>query len=432
MPAKATGSGPLGSKAAQRALAEIYGKDEAAAQAERYARLASLLSDDLGGEGLAKNAGSPRFYSAPGRTELGGNHTDHNHGRVLCAAVGLDAVACASRLPGTKVRLVSEGYPHPVVIDLASLEPRSDERGGTAALVRGVAKGLADRGVAPVGFAAQVNSAVLPGSGLSSSAAIEVLIGTLMADLAGASVPPLEIAKIGQYAENQYFGKPCGLMDQTASAVGGVVSIDFAEPASPKLKRIDFDFAAEGYCLVVVGTGGSHADLTADYAAIPSEMKAVAAFFGASSLREVESSLIAERGPDIRKALGDRALMRAIHFAKENARVPDMVKALRAGELAAYFKLVKKSGDSSLRLLQNVSQPGAVAEQGLALALALSSDYIGSKGAWRVHGGGFAGTIQAYLPRKLLPGYTALMERYFGPACVIPLKVRAAGAVRVL
>ncbi len=431
MAAKAKVPGSLGGKAALKALTDLYGKDKAA-QAERYTRLSSLLAEDLASAGLAGEAGRPCFYSAPGRTELGGNHTDHNNGRVLCAAVSLDAVACAARLPGTKVHLVSDGYADPVVLDLARLEPQGAERGKTAALVRGVARGLADRGLSPVGFAARINSTVLPGSGLSSSAAIEVLLGTLMADLAGSSLPPLEIAKIGQFAENRYFGKPCGLMDQTASAVGGVVSIDFAEPEAPKVRRIEYDFGAEGYRLVVVGTGGSHEDLTADYAAIPAEMKAVAGFFGASCLREVEPALLTERGPELRARLGDRALLRAFHFADENLRVGEMVKALKANELKAYLKLVRKSGDSSWCLLQNISPSGAVAEQGIAIALALSAAFLGGKGAWRIQGGGFAGTIQAYVPAKRLAAYTALMEGYFGPGCVIPVSVRAAGAMRVL
>jgi galactokinase len=330
------------------------------------------------------------------------------------------------------VRLVSEGYPEPIVVDLSALEPRPEELGKTEALVRGVAAGLAARGIEPRGFAGRIHSTVLPGSGLSSSAAIELLLGTILADLAAAEVPAIELAKIGQSAENEYFGKPCGLMDQTASAIGGIVAIDFADPASPKLKRIDFDFEEEGYSLAVVNTGGSHADLTADYAAIPAEMRAVAAFFGADALRSVEPGLLVARGPEIRRSCGDRALLRALHFCAENARVQEMARALKEEEFKRYLKLVKKSGESSWKLLQNLYSLQAPGEQGLPLALALSADYLGKKGAWRVHGGGFAGTIQAYVPRKLLPGYTALMERYFGPGSVIPVSVRPIGATRVV
>jgi galactokinase len=411
-------------KTGRKALDELYG-GQIEFQVERYSRLEKLAAGD-------EPASELRFYSAPGRTELGGNHTDHNRGRVLCAAVELDVAACVAPSGDGTVRLVSEGYPDPIVVDLSDLEPKAEERGRTAALVRGVARGVAARGVEPRGFAGRLHSTVLPGSGLSSSAAVEILLGTIMADLAGVGLEPIELAAIGQFAENEYFGKPCGLMDQAASAVGGIVSIDFADPAEPKIKRIDFDFREEGYELVVVNTGGSHADLTADYAAIPAEMHAVAAFLGADCLRAVEPGLLVARGPEIRAACGDRALLRAFHFAAENERVREMGRALRDEDVKRYLKLVKRSGDSSWELLQNLYPSSSPAEQGLPLALALTADYLGKKGAWRVHGGGFAGTIQAYVPRKRLAGYAALMERYFGPASVIPVSIRPRGAVRVL
>jgi galactokinase len=435
----------LEGKSARKALRELYG-DDSGRQAERYRRLAELAEADVAKVGVAKvgvaKVGAADsglcFYSAPGRTELGGNHTDHNRGRVLCAAVRLDAVACVAPSKDGVVRLISEGYADPIAVDLSSLQAVSAERGTTAALVRGVARGLTDylaanklRGTGLSGFTGRLSSTVLPGSGLSSSAAIEVLLGTIMADLAGIEVPPLEIAKIGQFAENEYFGKPCGLMDQAASAVGGIVAIDFADPAAPKLKRVKFDFAEEGYDLVVVSTGGSHADLTADYAAVPAEMRSVAEFLGARFLREVDPALLIARGPGIREACGDRAFLRALHFAQENMRVSDMAKALGSGEIGAYLKLVRSSGSSSWRLLQNLYPPSAPSEQGLPVALALSEEYLGRKGAWRVHGGGFAGTIQAYVPRKRLAGYSRLMEAFFGAGSVIPVSVRPSGAQRV-
>jgi galactokinase len=414
----------LEDKQARKALAALYGED-ADRQPQRYLRLAEALE----AEG-AKGA-EPRFYSAPGRTELAGNHTDHNRGRVLCAAVRLDALACAAPAAGSVATIVSTGYPDPIIVDLASLEPVPAERGTTASLVRGVAAGLAARGIRAGGFACRIDSEVLPGSGLSSSAAIEVLLGTMMADLAGAALDPVEAAKIGQRAENDYFGKPCGLMDQTASAVGGVAAIDFADPEAPSVCRIDYDFAREGYELVVVNTGGSHADLTADYAAVPAEMRAVAAVLGLGYLREADPAEVIARGPEIRKACGDRAFLRALHFAADDARVPEMVEALEKGDLAAYLKLVKKSGRSSWELLQNLYPCSAPTEQGLPVALALTADFLGKEGAWRVHGGGFAGTIQAYVPKKLLQGYRSLMERYFGSGSVIRVAVRAQGATRV-
>ncbi len=413
----------LDEKSAKRVLAELYG-DDAAAQLKRYVGLA-----DAAASGAPK--AELRFYSAPGRTELGGNHTDHNRGRVLCAAVRLDAVACVAASSDQVVRLESEGYPDPIVVDLASLTPVPAERGTTAALVRGVAKAMAGRGAALVGFSGRMSSSVLPGSGLSSSAAVEVLLGTVMADLAGLDVPAVEIAKMGQYAENEYFGKPCGLMDQTASAVGGIASIDFAEPSEPKVEQVEYDFSKKGYDLVVVNTGGNHADLTADYAAIPTEMKAAAAVLGARYLGEVKGVDIVARGPEIRQACGDRAFLRAMHFAAENERVLAMAKALDDDRLEAYLKLVRKSGRSSWELLQNVYAPSVPDDQGLSVALSLSQNYIGGDGAWRVHGGGFAGTIQAYLPHKRTAGYLELMTRYFGPASVIPISVRERGAIRV-
>jgi galactokinase len=415
-------------KSATKALTELYG-DDAGNQAERYSVLAELTARELAAGGASDS--ELRFYSASGRTELGGNQIDHNCGRVLCAAVKLDAIACVAASDKGLVSLVSEGYPTPIVVDLASLERVASERGTTAAIVRGVAKALAERGAELRGFTGRIASRVLPGSGLSSSAAIEVLLGTIMADLAGIEIPPVEIAKMGQYAENEYFGKPCGLMDQTASAVGGIMAIDFADAAAPKVKRIKYDFAEEGYDLVVVNTGGNHADLTSDYAAVPTEMKAAAAACGAHCLREVKPAELIARGPEIRKACGDRAFLRSLHFAAENERVVAMTQALTADDLGAYLKLVKKSGRSSWEMAQNVYAPSTPAEQGISVALAVSADYIGRKGAWRVHGGGFAGTIQAYVPRKLSEGYTELMSRYFGPDSVIPISVRDQGALRV-
>jgi galactokinase len=425
--------GKLEAKQARDALADIYGAG-AEAQRDRYLGLAeAVLADETG-----RGARSPelRFYSAPGRTELGGNHTDHNRGRVLCAAVDLDAAACAAQRDDGMISIVSEGYPDPIRVELADLEARPAERGTTAALVRGVAKAVAERlgregrGQLP-GFTARVSSRVLPGSGLSSSAAFEVLVGTILADLAGMKVDPVEVARIGQYAENEYFGKPCGLMDQTASAVGGVVSIDFAEPSSPVVKRVEYDFAKRGYELVIVNTGGSHADLTPEYAAVPAEMKAVASYFGASYLRELDPAVILARGPEARKACGDRAFLRALHFVAEDLRVGRMVRALESDHLRSYLELVRESGHSSWELLQNTYPSGAKEEQGVPVALALTAGFLGDEGAWRVHGGGFAGTIQAYVPGDRKAEYACLMERYFGSGSAIPATPRARGAVRV-
>ncbi len=446
-------------------LASVYGPGEAAGAALRFGTLARRLPPAPGG---TAPPGGIRFYSAPGRTELGGNHTDHNRGRVLCAAVGLDAAcALAPRNDGI-VRMESEGYPRAVEVDLRDLDPRPEEAGTTAALVRGVARGIADRagttGAALRGCELRVHSLVLQGSGLSSSAAVEVLLCTALADLAGLRIPPVEAARIGQFAENVYFRKPCGLMDQTASAVGGICAIDFADPGNPLVDRLDFDFAGAGYALVVVDTGGSHADLTPEYAAIPAEMRAVAGALGAGYLREVDPARLAAAGPAVRAAAGDRAFLRALHFFRENDRVPAMAAALRRGDTASYLALVTASGDSSWRLLQNLHAAQDPRKQGLCVALALGETLTTGPGSApgpgtgpeipgespgnarepapagegfagrivaRVHGGGFAGTVQAYVPLPLLHEYRELMESHFGPGCVIPLRVRAAGATRL-
>jgi len=422
----------LESAEAAGVLAAVYGAD-AGREASRYLGLAEAVLDDLKAEGL--RAEELRAYSAPGRTELGGNHTDHNRGRVLCASVGLDAAACAAPRDDGLISIVSEGYPEAIRVELSALAPRAAEAGSTAALVRGVAKGISDRAAAAQrsarGFTARVASRVLPGSGLSSSAAFEVLVGTILADMTGIDLSPVEIARIGQFAENEYFGKPCGLMDQTASAVGGVVAIDFADPSAPIVEGIAYDFGAKGYDLVIVNTGGSHADLTPEYAAVPAEMKAAAELLGASYLRELDPALIVSRGPEIRRACGDRAFLRAMHFASENVRVGLMVAALRSDDMAAYLGLVRESGRSSWELLQNLYPSGAKKEQGLPVALSLTEALLGSDGACRVHGGGFAGTIQAYVPVARKSEYAGLMEKYFGAGSVIPAALRSKGAVRI-
>jgi galactokinase len=426
--------GALQGKGLRKAFARVYGDKGIGAQIERHARLAELARSLLGEPPAgSKRPSSPdcRFFSAPGRTELGGNHTDHNHGRVLCAAVALDVAACVIPAEGSRAVLRSEGYPGEIVVDFTELQARPSERGKPEALLRGVARGISDRGLPLRGFVAALHSNIPPGSGLSSSAAVEVLFGTILTELAGGSLPPIEIARIGQAAENEYFGKPCGLMDQSASAFGGIVSLDFKDPAAPKVKRVDFDFGETGYRLVVVDTGGSHADLTADYAAIPIEMCSVAALLGGKVLRDIDPVSLIARGPEIRAACGDRAFLRALHFSGENARVQDMAASLKNGDMNAYLKQVKRSGDSSWRLLQNLYPPSSPAEQGPCAALALSAEFLRSKGAYRVHGGGFAGTVQAYVPNKLMGGYTELMERYFGAGSVIPAEIRIPGATRV-
>lgn len=398
-----------------KALAGLY-QDGAgiAAQRSRYLRL------------LRANPQTTRWlFSTPGRTELGGNHTDHNNGVVLAGAINLDTIAAVSPSDENAVFLSSEGYESEKVF-LDDLSPRPEERGRTAALIRGIAQGFAERGIRVGGFNAWTTSNVLKGSGLSSSAAIEVLIATIFNHLYAAdALDPVQLAIIGQKAENVHFGKPCGLMDQAACASGGIVSIDFADPARPKIRKVAFDFAAHGHALVVVDTGGDHADLTADYAAIPSEMRAVARLMGQSVLSKVKVSEFLRRLPSLREEIGnDRALLRALHFLEETKRAQLLYKALRKGDFPAYLALVRESGRSSAELLQNVFCDHDSARQGVGLALALSGFFLKGNGASRVHGGGFAGTIQAYVPLTVLKSYTAFMEKVFGKGSVTVLSIR--------
>ena len=428
-------------------LESMYGADALARARERYA---ALIAGFPGTDDDAPHArGGLRLFSAPGRTELAGNHTDHNRGRVLAASVQLDVAALAARRGDGRVFVRSAGFPDTLVslIDDAGrpdLSPKPEELGSTAALVRGVAAGFAARGVEVGGFAASVSSDVPQGSGLSSSAAVEVLVAKIFDCLYGGErFSALELARIGQEAENVFFGKPCGLMDQVACAFGGAVAIDFADPAAPAVTKVGFDPLAAGFALCVVDTRGSHADLTPDYAAIPREMGDVARFFGKSFLREIDLPMVLSNAREIRKSAGDRALLRAIHFFDENRRVSDMAALL--GELEAardgagrreimgrVLDIVNESGDSSWELLQNIYSPRSPGEQGLSLALAASREFFRSRGvkaACRVHGGGFAGTAQAYVPTDALGDYRARMEALFGAGALTVLRVRQAGAV---
>jgi galactokinase len=376
---------------------------------------------------------SPRVWcSAPGRTELGGNHTDHQHGRVLAAAVHVDALAAAAPTGNDVVTIHSAGHPEAIVVSLADLAPRPEEKETSAALVRGVASRLAERGHTVSGFHATVDSAVKVGSGLSSSAAFEILIGTIFNHLFNhGTISPRDLALVGQFAENHFFGKPCGLMDQMTSAVGGAISIDFKDPDKPLVENVPFDPAAWGYTLCVVHTGGSHADLTQEYAAIPAEMKAVARLFGHEVCRGLRVEELVAEATRVRASAGDRAYLRALHFLEENQRVLLQADALRRNDAETFLGLVRESGDSSIRLLQNIYAPGTSREQGVALALAMTQKTLHEigNGACRVHGGGFAGTIQAYLPHDAFAGYANALERIFGEGSVFPLTVRHAGAV---
>ena len=381
---------------------------------------------------LAAFDGKPqRYFSAPGRTEIGGNHTDHQRGRVLAGAVNLDTVA-AVKLNGTAtIRIQSKGYPLSVV-DLTNLTPVASEINTTPALIRGVAARFAEMGCQVEGFDAYCESTVLPGSGLSSSAAFEVLIGTIINHLffGGKATQP-QIAMIGQYAENVFFGKPCGLMDQTASAVGNLVTIDFFDKENPVIEPVDFDFASCGHALCIIDSGADHADLTDEYAAIPGEIKAVAAYFGKDVLTQIDEADFYAKLPEIRKTCGDRAVMRCIHFYQENARVPQQVAALREGDFDKFLALVKQSGYSSYMYLQNVIPAGYKAHQDVAVALGLAEHYLKGRGAYRVHGGGFAGTIQAFVPLDMLEQFVAGMDAALGEGACHVLRIRPQGGVEM-
>ena len=372
-----------------------------------------------------------RYFSAPGRTEIGGNHTDHQRGRVLAAAVNLDTRA-AVRVNGTDtVRILSKGYPL-CTVSLNTLVPQENEINTTPALVRGVCARFAELGCKVEGFDAYCESTVLPGSGLSSSAAFEVLIGTIVNHLFfGGRVSQPEIARIGQYAENVFFGKPCGLMDQTASAVGNLVTIDFFDKDHPVIEPVDFDFSACGHALCIIDSQASHADLTDEYAAIPGELKQICAYFGKEVLTQISEADFFAAIPALRKICPDRAVLRAIHFYQENARVPQQVEALRRGDFAAFLELVKQSGYSSYMYLQNVIPAGYVEHQDVAVSLALCEHYLRGKGAYRVHGGGFAGTVQAFVPFELLDSFRAGIDAVLGQGACHVLSIRPQGGVEM-
>lgn len=371
---------------------------------------------------------TPHFlFSAPARVEIGGNHTDHQHGCVLAAAVNLEITAKVVWNRSNTIRVFSEGY-SPVEIALDDLSVQPEERNTTAALVRGTAASFAKIGAALKGFDAYVSSSIPAGSGLSSSAAFEVLMGTAFNSLfLNRALSPVQIAQIGQYVENQYFGKPCGLMDQAASAVGGFVFMDFSDPASPAVRQIPFDFSKSGHVLCIIDSGADHADMTDEYAAIPEEMKSVARYFGKQVLAEVAEPTFYDKLPKLRQAVGDRAVLRCIHFYRENARVIRQAQALEKGNFPAFLQLVDESGRSSWTYLQNVISPRDPRRQEVAVALALCDRLLNGKGAFRVHGGGFAGTVQAFVPAKDAETFCREIDVVLGKGACRILSVRNDG-----
>ncbi len=372
------------------------------------------------------------IYSAPGRTEIGGNHTDHQNGKVLAASINLDAIAIVAKSDSTIVKITSEGYPD-LVIDISELEPKKEETGKTQALIRGVAAGMKNRGYNIGGFEAFVTSDVLSGSGLSSSAAFEVLIGNIFSGLYNnRKLNPVVIAQIGQDAERDYFGKPCGLMDQMACSFGGMIYIDFENDKYPLVNKVDADFNKFGYCLCIIDTKGSHADLTDEYSAVSKEMNAVAEYFGKLHLRQVNEEDFYANISNIRAAAGDRAVLRAFHYFNENKRVEKQVQALEEGNFEDFKEYIRKSGESSFKYLQNVFSAKSVENQSVSLALALAEKFIKNQGVVRVHGGGFAGTIQAFVAEEIVKDLKKYMETFFGPASCYILHIRAEGGKKII
>lgn len=411
-------------------LSRLYGHDEAELrlQAERYAELCRYFADNFNiTEGL-------RFFSAPGRSEIAGNHTDHQYGKVIAAAVDLDVIAAVLPREDGIVELSSKGYARCERIDLADLAVREEDKGRSAALIRGVAAGLKEQGYKIGGFSVYTTSRVPSGSGLSSSAAFEILLIAIFNYLFNDNaIPPLKQAMIGQYAENVHFGKPSGLLDQSGCAIGGFAYLDFAGGGVPHMEQIQVDFGAKGYDLIITQTGGSHANLTHEYAAIPNEMKAVARFFGKEVMSEVEPEAFYANIARLRKACGDRAVLRAMHFITEQARVEKQVEALRAGRVEEFFTYVNESGLSSELLLQNITPQGETNQQELALALALSREFLkGKKGAVRVHGGGFGGTIQAYITKEDSDAYCKLLDDVFGKGSAHKISIRPYGGYEIV
>ena len=406
------------------ALAALYGAENVDSQRQRYLDAVNGFVATYGDEGELQ------LFSAPGRTEIGGNHTDHNYGRVLAGSVNLDVIAVVRPTDGG-IRMQSEGYPL-IEVDISELLPVESEKNGSAALIRGTAARFADLDYAIGGFDAYATSNVLKGSGLSSSAAFEVLIGVILNHLYNEGrVSAVEIAQIAQYTENVYFGKPCGLMDQMASSVGNIITIDFADPANPVIEKVDVDFAATGHALCIVDVGGDHADLTHEYAAVPGEMKAVAASLGVPVLRQTSMEALLANITALRREHGDRAVLRAIHFLQENDRVTEQVAALRNGDFEGFKKLIIASGNSSFQYLQNVYATGDVKEQSMSLALALAQRILEGAGAWRVHGGGFGGTTQNFVPLDKLDTFKTTIEQVFGKGSCHVLNIRPYGGVCV-
>lgn len=413
-------------KSAPKSLAEIYHHTDLEHQTARYKAVSESYKSYFESDGA-----KCRYFSAPGRTEVGGNHTDHNHGKVLAAAVNLDVIAAVEPTDDGIITLKSEGFDE-CRIDTKDLEVKENEKNTSSALIRGVAAGFKNSGYTIGGFKAYSTTNVLKGSGLSSSAAFEVLIGNILSSLYNnGGVSNIKIAQIAQYAENVYFGKPSGLMDQMASSVGGFVAIDFKNVDSPIIEQISADFESFGHTLCIIDTKGDHADLTPDYASIPAEMKMVANYFSVDYLRQICRQDIILNINNLRAEFGDRAVLRALHFFSENDRVDKLAHALKSGDFTAFLEYIRASGDSSYKYLQNVFTVNDIKNQALGIGLNLADDILNGKGACRVHGGGFAGTIQAFVPIEMLKEFVYSLDTVFGNGACHVLRIRKVGGTEV-
>ena len=406
----------------------LYGKAALEAQKKRYISAVEEFADLFG-----KNR-EISLFSVPGRSEISGNHTDHNYGCVVAASVDLDIIAVASKRDDSVLHIKSEGHKADIVDINKYTTPDEKLFGNSASILAGVAKGLSNAGYKVGGLDAYTTSCVPGGSGLSSSAAFENMVGTMINHFYNeGKASSVEIAKISQFAENEFFGKPCGLMDQVACAFGGIVAIDFADPKNPVIEQMSLDLAGAGYALCIIKTGGNHADLTDDYAAVPAEMKSVAKALGVDVLRNTDKASLMAKVDELRKTVGDRAILRAFHFFEENERVAEIKKALRAQDIDKFFEGILASGNSSFCYLQNVYTTKNVGEQGVSLALCLAENYLKKVGgAWRVHGGGFAGTVQSFVRLANVAEFTKIIESVFGKDSCLALSIRPDGAIKVL
>ena len=414
-------------KGADEALARIYGAENVDVQRKRYLDAVNEFYN-IYGECEAS------IFSVPGRSELSGNHTDHNHGKVMAGSIDLDIIAVATKTDDSVIRIKSQGFPEDVVDIKTYKTPNELDFFKSNALIAGMSRAFENAGAKTGGYAAYTTSNVFKGSGLSSSAAFEVMVGNILNYFYNdGKVDNVEIAKMAQYSENVFFGKPCGLMDQMACAVGGFVYIDFEDTKNPVIEKIPFDLSGAGYALCIVNTGGNHADLNEDYASVPYEMKSVAKYFGKEYLRQLDKKAVLENVEALRQACGDRAILRAIHFFNENERVTTQAEALKSGDVAKFLEYVIKSGNSSFMYLQNVFTTKNVSEQGLSLALAITDSVLSGKCcAYRVHGGGFAGTIQAFVKTELVEEYRNAIDSAFGAGACHVLRIRPDGAIKVL